>query len=163
VRPVTSVTVTAAGLLLRIRPHQRAETGTTTAERTFARARFALSAWGTICTSGSRETKSQWRSPSACPARIPVSAQQRQQDAVPQVLTRRRVRAHQLLEAVFRPRPRAAGTLGSDPSERRLACPLSCPALKDPPFLFGLRRVATVRSLHVIARQPAAGGCQLAA
>ena len=51
-----------------------AETGTTAAERTFARAPFALSARGTMCTSRLRETKSQCRSPSAWPTRIPVSA-----------------------------------------------------------------------------------------
>ncbi len=47
------------------------ETGITAAERTFARALFALSALGTMWTSRLRETKSQWRSPSAWPARIP--------------------------------------------------------------------------------------------
>ena len=51
-----------------------ADTGTTAAERTFARAPFALPARGTMCTSRLRETKSACRSPSAWPARIPVSA-----------------------------------------------------------------------------------------
>src|SRR5215472_4348438 len=47
------------------------ETGTTTAERTLARAPFALPARGTMRTSRLRETKSACRSPSAWPARIP--------------------------------------------------------------------------------------------
>ena len=51
-----------------------AETGTTTGERTLARARLALSARGTMCTSRLCETKSEWRSPSAWPTRMPVSA-----------------------------------------------------------------------------------------
>ena len=50
------------------------ETGITAAERTFARALFALSALGTMWTSRLRETKSAWRSPSAWPTRMPVSA-----------------------------------------------------------------------------------------
>src|SRR6266480_4004081 len=48
-----------------------AETGTTAAERSLARAPLALPARGTICTSRLRETKSACRSPSAWPTRIP--------------------------------------------------------------------------------------------
>ena len=63
-----------------------AETGTTTGERTLARARLALSARGTMCTSRLCETKSgvaqaeRLAHPHAC------FCQQRQQEPVPQVL-----------------------------------------------------------------------------
>jgi hypothetical protein len=48
-----------------------ADTGTTAAERTLARARLALLARGTMCTSRRCETKSEWRSPRAWPMRMP--------------------------------------------------------------------------------------------
>src|SRR5215467_8186496 len=63
------------------------ETGITAAARTFARAPLALSALGTMCTSRVRETKPACRSPSAWPTRTPGLGQQRQQEAVQQVLT----------------------------------------------------------------------------
>ena len=57
-----------------VEAHQRADTGTVIVVRVFARAPLALSSRGTIVTSRRRETKSAWRSPSACPIRIPLSA-----------------------------------------------------------------------------------------